>query len=458
MRVAPAILWVVGAVGPWLSASVTAATASDYDLVERILSTSTLDRDTAARDLIARGDPSLVAGLVDAIFFTPKESRAQVFETLEALTGERRRDYYSWVEFVGAHSEIKPAAGYPHWKRSLLARIDPDYEAVFYDGAPSRIRLEEIVWGGVPLAGIPPLDDPPTIPAQGGRYLRDKEKVFGIFVGGEARAYPLRFLSWHEMLNDEVGGEPITLSFCTLCGSGIFYAARRPNGERYRFDTSGLLYRSNKLMVDRQTRTLWSNLTGEPVVGRLANDPIRLEMLPGTLTSWEAWRRRHPQTTVLDLEGIERQMRPRFSYDYKPGAADRHRRGVSFPVWLSNSVLEPDRQIFALRVAGSAKAYPVDQVLELRVVNDQVGNEPIVVIGDPRSGAVRAYLRGSNVFQSAEEGRLQDAEGGSWRVDEEGLRAVAPRVEIGDLERLPGHLALWFGWYGFFPQTEVWQK
>jgi len=236
----PAI-WLLMAGALWASQGWSADTRSTdgYALVAAILSDSRQERQAAATTLIERGDLSLVPGLVDAVFFTPKESRRQVLDALEALTGERRRGYYDWVEFVGAHAEITPAAGYPAWKLSLLSRIDTRYRTVFYDGAPARIRLEEIVWGGVPLAGIPALDDPPTIPASQAAYLLEKEEIFGIVVAGRARAYPLRFLSWHELLNDTLGGEPIVLSFCTLCGTGIFYRARTPDGGVYRFDTSG---------------------------------------------------------------------------------------------------------------------------------------------------------------------------------------------------------------------------
>jgi hypothetical protein len=429
-----------------------------YSWIAELLSGSRQEKEAASRKLMARGDSSLVPGLVDAFFFTPKQLRGPISKVLEELTGERFRDYYAWVEYVGSHEEMVPALGYLVWKRTLLARIHSDYPAIFYDGAPSRIRLEEIVWGGVPLAGIPALDDPPTLEGSNAKYLRQKERVFGIVLGGEARAYPLRFLSWHELLNDTLGGEPIALSFCTLCGTGIFYLTRTPSGGSYRFDTSGLLYRSNKLMVDRRTRTLWSNLTGEPVLGPLAKSPAALKMLPGVITTWGAWLESHPETRVLDLKGIEEQMRPRFRYDYRPGAADRSRRGVSFPVWNSSDALERDAEIFALRLAGAAKAYPVTRVLELQVINDTVGSAPVVLVGESRSGAIRAYRRGEWVFEWSEIGFLRDSQGGKWSMTEDGLEPIGSTSTADRLVRLPGHRAFWFGWYGFYPQTEVWDK
>jgi hypothetical protein len=448
-------LLTLGALWPALAVS-SADSDSGYELIRAMLARSPADREIAAAALVAGADRSLVPGLVDAIFFTPKSARREIFMTLESLTGERHDDYYAWVAYVGAHQEIDPAPGYLRWKRSLLTRIDPAYEQVLYDGVPTLIRLPEVVWGGVRVAGIPALDDPPTVEARAARYLRRGEKVFGIVIGDQARAYPLRFLSWHEMLNDRVGDEPITLSFCTLCGSGIFYRARAPEGGTYRFDTSGLLYRSNKLMIDRQTSTLWSNLTGEPVVGRLAGRAAPLEMLPGTLTTWEEWRRRHPATRVLDKKGIEARMRPQFTYDYSPGAADERRRGVRFPVWLRSAAMARDEEIFALVLGGRPKAYAVKDVLAAGVVNDTVGEVAVVLVGDPDSGSVRAYERGSYRFEAAGADRLRDDSGEIWAVGETSIEPAASLAEGEALDRLPGHVALWFGWFGFYPQTELW--
>jgi len=457
MRRAPSTFWIV--VGAFLGThllSARAAPEDPYAWVASMLSDERSVRESAADALADNGSLSMVPALVDAVFFTPRSSRRQILGLLASLSGEELQDYYEWVEWVGAHGEIEPAAGYWDWKLSLLARIDPQYRTVLYQGAPTRIRLEEIVWGGVPLAGIPALDDPPTLAGSAARYLKKRERVFGLVLNGEARAYPVRILSWHELLNDRLGGEPIALSFCTLCGSGIFYLTRTPNGGAHRFDTSGLLYRSNKLMVDRQSRTLWSNLTGEPVLGRLARIPEGLQILPGTLTTWESWLRQNPRTTVLDLESIQEQMRPRYSYDYRPGAAERSRRGVSFPVWLKSDILDRDAQVFTLRLAEGAKAYPVDRVLEAGIVNDRIGTEPILVLGDRTSGSVRAYRRGTYQFERTREGWLEDNLGGRWSVEESGLRNLDDSQTTPVLERVAGHVALWFGWYGFYPQTEVW--
>ncbi len=444
----------LAAAGPAPTMAAEIAPAEAYALLQEVISPERKERKAAAARLAEAGDATLVPALVDAYFFTPAPRRAEIRKALAALTGERFERYHDWVEYVGGREDLTPKEGYLEWKLALLQRIDVDYGRILYPGAPARIRLEEVVWGGVPVAGIPALDDPPVIPADEARYLRPGERVFGVLLGGEARAYPLRILDWHEMLNDTVGGEPVTLSYCTLCGSGILFSTRTPSGEARRFDTSGLLYRSNKLMVDRQSYTLWSNLTGIPVVGRLARAEIELPVLAMTLTTWEEWRRRHPETRVLDLEGVERSLGGKYRFDYRPGAADRARTGVSFPVWLKNDVLERDAEVFALRVGGRAKAYPLDALAAARVVNDELGGESLVLVADPASGAVRAYRRGDRVFRPGD-GPLQivDQDGGRWRVGEQRLEPLAGEGE--PLARLPGHVALWFGWFGFHPQTEV---
>lgn len=422
-----------------------------YALLSGLMSEQARERKAAAEALIAADDRSLIPGLVDALFFIPKTRRGEAFEVLSRLAGEKAPPLYlDWVERVGAHPEWQPKAGYATWKASLLARIHPTYSKIFYKGAPARIRLEEIVSGGVGFEGIPALDDPATIPAAKAGYLNDGEKVFGVSLEGEARAYPLRMLDWHEMLNDRIGGRPVTLSYCTLCGSGILYDTRTPIGKPYTFGTSGLLYRSNKLMVDRQTLSLWNNLTGEPVVGRLGQSPVRLPILPLTLTTWKEWRTRHPETTTLALDAA---LVGRFGFNYQPGAADRQRRGVSFPVWNKSAALDPKAEVFALRLGDPPKVYPIETLIAERLVNDRVSDTPVVLIADPASGAVRAFARGDRTFRLAANGELLDQDDRRWRIEEEALIAEAQAP----LQRLAGHQAFWFGWYGFYPGSEIYR-
>jgi hypothetical protein len=251
------------------------------------------------------------------------------------------------------------------------------------------------------------------------------------------------------MLNDVVGGQPLTLSYCTLCGSGVLFGTAAPEGGTYTFGTSGLLYRSNKLMFDRQTWSLWSNLTGEPVVGRLAHSNIRLPILPLTLTTWKEWRTRHPTTSVMALDPA---LGRRYGFEYVPGAANRRRAGVAFPVWRRSDLLEERAEVYAVRLAAASKVYPYEAVLRERVVNDELAGEKLVVVAEPESRAVRAYRRGAHRFTAAPGGELRDEAGRAWRVEEE---ALVLRDGGERLERLPGHAAFWFGWYAQFPEAEV---
>ncbi|MEM8964476.1 MAG: DUF3179 domain-containing protein [Acidobacteriota bacterium] len=421
-----------------------------WDDAADLMADSRSTRRAAIDSLVAAEAKGAVPGIVDSLFFIPRHSRDEAFDALAKLTGAEVDDkYYDWIEWVGK-SDIEPAEGYMAFKRTLLQRIDRRFGAIFYDGAPMKIRFEEVVSGGVGLEGIPTLENPPHVPAdhKDARYMRDNELVFGVAVDGVARAYPVRILSWHEMLNDVVGEQPVTLSYCTLCGSGIVYDTRTPNGGAYTFGTSGLLYRSNKLMVDRQTYSLWSNLTGRAVIGRAATGERRLPMLPATLTTWESWLATHPDTTVLTLPEDGQ-----YRFDYRPGAADRARRGVKFPVPVQNDALERNDEVYALETAdGALKAWALEPLYKEGLLHDTVGVTPLVLVADAEGQAVRAYQRAAEQTFERQETSLVDGSGVTWRIAEDALS-----TEGGErLERVPGHVAFWFGWYAFFPQTELW--
>ncbi|MXX61433.1 MAG: DUF3179 domain-containing protein [Holophagales bacterium] len=423
-----------------------------YDRVRRLMSGKPKARKRAARAL-ARADESVLIPLVDAYFFSPNEARPELRQALEELSGkEFGSRYRDWFEYIGGREDLETPRGYVAWKGELFSRIDPAYRRILSPETTVRLRLREVQWGGVPLDGIPAIDDPESVPADTARFMRDTDTVFGVSLGGEHRAYPVKVLSWHELLNDTVGGQPIALSFCTLCGSGILYLAEDTSGSRILFGTSGLLYRSNKLMFDHATRSLWSNLTGEAVVGERAAEGARLEMLPMTLTRWDAWRQRHPDTTIMRPDPAAAQ---RSGYRYIEGAADEARAGVEFPVWRRSDALERNERIYALRIRGEAKAYPLGKLREEILIHDTLGGLPIVIIFDSASGAVRAYERGDRRFRIpgiAPVRQLRAEDGTVWRLAEEGL---APAGGGDLLPRVPGHVAFWFGWYAFYPETGV---
>ena len=234
------------------------------------------------------------------------------------------------------------------------------------------------------------------------------------------------------------------------------------NGEILEFGTSGMLYRSNKLMYDRSTLTLWNQFLGEPAVGPLADSGIRLEVLPVVTTSWGDWVATHPDTTVLDIDtGVY----PLGSYypEENPRSiyySYRNDPETMFPVWQRDDRLTAKAQVLGVRLKGQAKAYPLDVLAREVVVNDSLGGQALVVVAQSGAGAARAYQRDSNTFSPAqatpdeeEAPHLLDREGDRWRVAEDALVSVDDPGRR--LERLPAHMAYWFGWYGFHPATEV---
>ncbi|MEP6993285.1 MAG: DUF3179 domain-containing protein [Acidobacteriota bacterium] len=445
-------------VPPVSSRAATLPDARARELLLRLLSSDPGKRATARIGIVQAGDETMLPALVDSLFFAPAEARDDVVSCLEGLSGQRLgAKYRTWFEWIGAHEEVRPAPWYGSWKAGLFARIDPVFGSFLDPSLPSRIRLEEILWGGVKKDGIPALRDPPVIPGSEARYLDPSETVFGITLKGVSRAYPQRILDWHEMANDSIAGEPFVLSYCTLCGAAIAYSTGRPDGPPHVFGSSGLLYRSNKLMYDEATLSLWSNLTGEPVVGQLVGKNLALELLPLTVTTWEDWKTRHPDTTVLAPK-------TGFTRDYTPGAAYGKYFAspeTMFPVWKRDPVLSPKTTVFAIRRAGRAKAYPLDLLFRERVVNDVIGSDELVLTADPSSGAVRAYRRDGLWFTEGPGGLLlEPSTGALWECGEDSLTPMRLAEKSGSpraLQRVAGHRAFWFGWYAFFPDTLLYE-
>jgi hypothetical protein len=278
------------------------------------------------------------------------------------------------------------------------------------------------------------------------------------------------------MLEEEAGvagsvaGKPVMLAYCTLCGSGILYDPAIPdlivNGESQgetvlEFGSTGMLMRSNKLMYDRNTDTVWNAMTGEPAFGPLADSGIRLKMLSVVVIDWATWLEEHPDTSVLSLQTGYRR-------NYINGAAYSDYFNdptfLMFPVWQQDTSENANKEIiFALNLDDIPKAYPLETIIAEGVTNDIVGETPVVIISratperayfEPGGAAVRAYASESYTFAAGvNRSELIDQNGTIWIVTEEAL--IGP--ENMRLERLGGHLAFWFGWYSFYPNTLVYQ-
>ncbi len=441
-------------------------------LLEALIGDDVAAQEAALAEIEAAQDDRFIAPLIELVRagqlgIAGRQAYNQRIVSLERLAGQSLGgDWYGWAEWYGG-TELGAPPGFASWKGRLLAPLDPSYPDLLTDDAPARLRVAEIDWGGVPIDGIPPLEHPPHVSADQADHMQDEEPVFGVTIGAESRAYPLRILDWHELANDTLGGKPFSLVYCTLCGSGIAYDARVPGREEpLDFGTSGFLYRSNKLMYDRATRTLWNQLTGRPVLGPLAAEEIELDMLPAVVATWGEWRARHPETTVLTLDtGHQRPYRLGEPY----GAYFASREKL-FPVYESRAELRPKERVFGLWRDGAAHAWPLGLLIEEKLRNDTLGDMPIVLLatsgrievegtneqaGPVRydaGGSVRAYQTPAPGFRlGPDAATLLDDEGRRWKLTEAALEgpdgARAPRI--------PGTLAYWFAWQGFHPETEL---
>ena len=406
--------------------------------------------DAAERLILDDWDNAHASILVEMMRYVPDErSRRRITFLLERGTGQTLgRDLEGWWEWIwridpGTHPE------YSTFKAELYVLLDPSFAGYFDADPVANIRLDEIRWGGVPRDGIPPLDLPKMLTAGEADYLDDDNIVFGVALDGDVRAYPKRILAWHEMFKDSIAGEHHTGVYCTLCGTMILYRSAA-GGLHHELGTSGFLYRSNKLMYDRATMSLWSTFAGEPAVGPLVAQGIRLDMRHVVTTTWGEWRRRHPETLVLSLEtGHQR--------DYSEGAAYRDYFATDrlmFGVPQLDPRLRNKDEVLALRfddAPGEQLAIWVGFLARNAVHHDALGEVEFVVLTDA-SGASRVYESGGRRFTRWDAaGTAWDNGGAEWTVGEDAL--VGPDGER--LERLPAHRAFWFGWYAQYPETRL---
>lgn len=318
--------------------------------------------------------------------------------------------------------DVPAPPGYLEVKRGIFTSIIPGWDRIFVEG---DIDWRLVSWGGVLIDDrphdktdelcncIPAADNPEVSSAEDATWLKDDDIVFGITVNGESRAYPRRIMEVREMVNDTLGGRDLGIPYCTLCGAAqAYFTDQLPEGiERPILRTSGLLIRSNKVMYDLNTYSVFDTFLGHAVTGPLAEKKLQLKQATVVTTDWGRWKRDHPDTTVL-VERLALGRDPDF----------RNTRDANGPI------------------------FPIGDVdPRLPVHEDIIG--AITASGKPvafqRSKAFVALTNGEEI--TFENVRLE--------LDAGGIRAVdADGADIGS------HQAFWFAWSQFHPQTALWPE
>lgn len=406
---------------------------------------------TRVSEVLARDwHPGYAPMLVEVATLAPHPQGASAaLSLLSEQTGEDfGYDIQGWFAWLW-NREYPQHPAYPDFKAALYGLIDPRFAGYFGADRDYHIRLDEVRWGGVKQDGIPPLRNPRMIDATAADYLEDQHIVFGIVVNGDARAYPKRIMGWHEMFVDTVGDVPVAGVYCTLCGTMILYETT-VGGVNHRMGTSGFLYRSNKLMYDQATQSLWNTIWGQPVIGPLVAQDITLPRRYLVTTTWGEWRRRHPDTRVLSLDtGHQR--------DYGEGAAYRDYFATDqlmFNVPLVDHRLNNKDEVLGLVFPGlEDQPMAIDsQFLQAHpIYHDRVEDLRFVVLTD-RSGAHRVYRSGHRRIREWDRDIIVvDDQGTRWTLQEDALKSADGR----ELPRLPAQRAFWFGWFSAYTHTRL---
>jgi hypothetical protein len=339
--------------------------------------------------------------------------------------------------------------------RSTLGRSAPflrdfDPSAILVGAAPDQIRRIDCPLFDSPdqVRGLVPLSSP----------------VIGLDMNGDARAYPVDLLSYHEVVNDEVGGRPVVITWCPLCQTALVYG-RRIEGRTLHFAVSGYLYEANLMLYDRETGSLWNQVLGGAVTGPLRGSTLAL--VPVVYETWGAWLAQHPDTRVLSIkrdELADRFLHP-FYYDtsrgreYSDAPYESYVEKVPFYFYSFFRGLRDSAFVYGLTVGISAKAYPLGALVEAGAINDTLGREPIVVISDEAATSAFAYARrlGGRTLSFRRVGsRLFDRETGSRWAPATG-RALAGPLAGSRLTRLAGTQVYWFAWRKIRPATALYR-
>lgn len=324
--------------------------------------------------------------------------------------------------------------------------------------APSRrLRAGELTLAA-DIDAIPAIfaeDDLFVDAEDGSEEWVDEEIIIGVTINEDARAYPIRLLSNHEIVNDTIGGQPVAVTWCPLCFTAIVFD-RVVEEQELTFGVSGYLYYNNLVMYDHRTNTLWSQAVAEAIRG--AYNGKQLEVLPSQMTSWGEWKAAYPETLILSAERLgtraEDVIDPYSGY-YTSGSA-----GVTG--WANPNDLMPAKElVVGLAIGEEARAYPLALVREEGLIQDELGGIPLLLVYDPGLGSVAVYRRetgqGALNFVPVGEGWMKDEETNTiWDVRDG--RAAKGAMAGDKLSRLAAPLVYWFAWSDIYSNSDVYEN
>jgi hypothetical protein len=335
--------------------------------------------------------------------------------------------------------------------------------------ARRTIDTSAIMSGGPPRDGIPSIDAPQFVSSnEAASWLVDNEPVIALEINGDARAYPLQVLTWHEIVNDAVGGVPVVVTFCPLCNSALVFD-RRHGDEVLEFGVSGLLRNSDLIMYDRTTESLWQQFTGESIIGDLAGE--QLAFVPSALVSFADFRTAYPDGDVLSRE-------TGFSRDYGRNPYEGYDTVGSNPFLYKGPVdgrLQAVERVVTVSLpeAGLDLAYPLSTLSDAGVINDTQGGRNLVVFHKPGTSSAlgaASIAEGQDVgatgvfdavlddrkltFRAEGEAIVDEETGSTWNILGQ---ALAGPLAGQQLEPVVHGDHFWFSWAAFKPGTIVYE-
>lgn len=318
------------------------------------------------------------------------------------------------------------------------------------------ISRSEVFDGGPGKDGIPSVDLPQFASVAETTYVPDDRRVIGIKIGNDIRAYPHQILDWHEIVNDEVGGVPIALTFCPLTGTASAWN-REVDGAVTEFGVSGLIFRNNLVPYDRATDSNWSQMRLQSVNGSNIGKDIQTYQV--VETTWETWKNMYPESRVLTRDtGFSRSYQ---SFTYGPDYSTNPSQ-ILFPIRNEDDRLGRKDRVHGIFLPGSdPKVYPLDLFMAgIQLIEDRIEGIDYLIVGSAQDDFAAAFelepLTDSNLEFSAVQNSLpiilEDNEGNRWDIF--GTAVSGPRM--GDrLKSTTSYTGYWFGWADFFPGLEI---